>query len=123
HVGEIGNGVQGGLEHSPHPPCGEHESGEQDQETLVDGPADEACDHGCLSLMTCGSSGAFMRSTVVLRLASESIRNWPDTTTRWPASNPLRISVISPLSWPTSTSTGRNFPSPSTTMTTLRLPV
>ena len=64
-----------------------------------------------------------MRLSAALRLASESIRNWPETTTRCPCSKPLRISVMSPLSRPSFTSTGRNLPSLSATMTTLRLPV
>src|SRR5439155_18763315 len=32
-----------------------------------------------------------MRVVAPLRLDSESMRNWPDTTTFWPASRPLRM--------------------------------
>ena len=63
------------------------------------------------------------RVVVPFRLASESMRNWPDTTTFWPGSMPLRISVMPFASVPISTSTGRNLPSPSATNTTARLPV
>ena len=64
-----------------------------------------------------------MRERPALRLASESIRNWPDSTTLSPALRPLRISVDPPISIPTSTSCWRNFPSPSASTTRLRSPV
>src|SRR5260221_7677298 len=40
----------------------------------------------------------FRRASTPLRLASESIRNCDDTTTRWPAERPCLISVWPPLS-------------------------
>ena len=69
------------------------------------------------------SPALFMRASTPFRLASESIMNCPDVTTRCPADRPLVISVWSPASRPTSTSTGANLPSPAATITTLRLPV
>jgi hypothetical protein len=53
----------------------------------------------------------------------ESSRNWPDTTTFWPASSPERISVRPFASMPVCTSTGANLPSGCARSTTLRLPV
>ena len=66
---------------------------------------------------------ASMRPPVARRLASESSRNWPDTTTCWPACSPRRTSVRPPASPPVSMSTGRNPAAPSATITTLRRPV
>ena len=57
------------------------------------------------------------------RLASESIRNWPDSTTRCPARKPCRISVWPPASIPVTTSAGRKRPSASASITSVRLPV
>ena len=58
-----------------------------------------------------------------LRLASESIRNWPDSTTRCPACKPCLISVCPPASMPVTTSAGRKRPSSSASITSVRLPV
>ncbi len=63
------------------------------------------------------------RPSVLRRLASESIRNWPETTTLSPGLSPLRISASAPDSTPTSTSMARNVPSPSARITTLLSPV
>ena len=76
------------------------------------------CARCCLT-----AAGSPMWLAVPFRLVSESIRNCPETTTFWPACNPLRTSVM-PLAVPAvSTSTAWNFPPSSATMTTLRVPV
>ena len=63
-----------------------------------------------------------MRVAVARRLASESIRNWPETTTAGRLEAALDLALPS-LSSPTSTSTGRKLPSPSASITTVRVPV
>src|SRR6266705_2723229 len=70
-----------------------------------------------------GASAPSMRVPDALKLASESMRNWPETTTLSPSESPLRISLLPPDSKPSSTSCGQNLPSLSATMTTLRSPV
>src|SRR5207302_5565459 len=100
----------------------------QHEETVRDRPADERSDHlrapysGTLA-SALGASAPSMRVPLALKLASESMRNWPDTTTLSPSESPLRISLLPPDSKPSSTSRGRNLPSLSATMTTLRSPV
>ncbi len=64
-----------------------------------------------------------MRVAVPRRLASESSRNWPETTTFWPAFRPSVTSVCPPVSAPVFTSTGLKPPLPVSTMATVREPV
>src|SRR5262249_44488194 len=110
HIGKIRNRVERHAVERPNAPCRHHQRGEQHEETVGDRPADETGDHRCPpSVLPAG--GAFaspMRAAVPLRLASESTRNWPETTTLCPATRPLRTSVWPLLSMPTSTSTGAN---------------
>ena len=84
-----------------------------------------ATDHRMTAAIICfpPPGGAEMRASAPLRLASESTRNCPEMTMRCPARRPLRISVMSPDSRPTSTAAGTKRPSPASTITTLRLPV
>ena len=70
-----------------------------------------------------GFGASFNRASTPLRLASESIRNCDDTTTRCPACRPLLISVWPALSMPACTSTGLNPPLASASITTVRRPV
>lgn len=65
----------------------------------------------------------FKRASTPLKLASESIRNCDETTTRCPACKPRLTSVCPPLSMPISTSAGLKRPFSSASMTTVRLPV
>ena len=53
-----------------------------------------------------------MRLLLAFRLASESIRNCPDVTTRSPSRKPCMISTQSAVSMPTVTSLGLKRPSP-----------
>jgi hypothetical protein len=70
-----------------------------------------------------GAGWLFRRASTPFRLASESIRNCDETTTRWPAFRPRLISVWPPVSRPVSTSTGAKRPPSSATITTARRPV
>jgi hypothetical protein len=77
---------------------------------------------------SCSAAGAAAgcdaaRAMMPRRLASESIRNWPLVTTFWPSDRP-RVTTVSPsTSAPVATSTGRNRPPSSATMTSARRPV
>ena len=137
YVGQVGNRIDRRGPYRPNAGGGEQRARQKHDDAIGNRPANQQGDHGLPSLrgpsafpmggvMAVGGSGSSpvsIRLSVDLRLASESIRNWPDTTTFCPTLKPLRISVRSPDSRPTSTSIGRSPPSVPATMTTLRLPV
>src|SRR5205823_1800292 len=124
HVGEIRDRIERRLVKRPRAPRRHHQRGEQHQKSICDRPANEMRNHGFAPFdvsadcgCVCARPASLMRATLALRLASESIKNCPDTTTFCPACNPLLISVCPLLSTPTSTSMGTNLPSPCATMT------
>ena len=63
------------------------------------------------------------RVTLALKLASESIRNWPEVTTFSPGLSPSTISTQSPLSMPLRTSRASKRPSPRAMITRSWRPV
>ena len=63
HVGEVGEGIEGSSERRPQTPRRDRRDPEKHQEPVGDAGADEPGDHHC------------RRASVLLRLASESIRN------------------------------------------------
>ncbi len=69
------------------------------------------------------AGGDAMRWAVPRRLASESIRNCPETTTFCPALKPSVTSVCPLASAPVLTSMGLKPPLPASTMTIVRVPV
>src|SRR5882757_5387052 len=69
------------------------------------------------------ASGLFNRASTPRKLASESIKNWPEATTSWPSLSPERITVLPPASRPICTSVGSNRLASAATITRLRVPV
>src|SRR4029077_15646258 len=110
NIGRLREGVNGPPQHRPQAPGRKRSDCEQHRDPVGDTGANGASNH-C------------RRASVALRLASEPIRNCPETTTLWPTDSPDRISVCPPPCVPVSTLTGRNLPSPSDSMTTCRVPV
>src|SRR5262249_14966775 len=117
----------------PDTPSDDDRRHHEHDEAICDGPADELADHGfaprCVSpvAVPCPAGvpveALSRRDRADLRLASESMRNCPDVTTRIPSESPDLISMSDPAGRPSVTSTGEKRLSSPATMTTLRLPV
>ena len=103
-VGEIGNGVERRARQRHQSPRDQNRGREQHQQPIGRRPADDGGDHRVAPLLR---SSSCMRLYAPRRLASESMRNCPDVTTRSPSSRPDAMTVVPLRSAPTTTCAGR----------------
>ncbi len=102
-VGQIGQRVDRRARHREHAHQSQGQCSQQHEHPMCDRRTNQGGDHGLppigmpgIGALAAGAGLAvvsFRRSSAPDRLASESIRNWPETTTFSPPARPSRISV------------------------------